>query len=189
MHLIIRILKFLGTIYKSDHPSNSKRRGGCSNYKKLLHLRVLNIQYLHECINIELKIGDKLCYIIALDRSLSQSIYFKTLDSLVQNSPFLVVFTDGFNEKPKNWYKNDNCTFEGNPIENVTSQFSLKQLIKESTHFLDNPSSCIDLIFISRANLLIESGGHRPLHSYCHHQIVYSKFDFQNYLCSSSLFT
>ena len=133
---------------------------------------------MHECINIELKIGDKLCYIIALDRSLSQSIYLKTLDSLVQNSPFLVVFTDDFNAKPKNSYKNDKCSFEGNTIENVTSQFSLKQVIKESTHILDNSSSCIDLIFVSRANLLIESGGHRSLHSNCHHQTVYSKFDY-----------
>ena len=50
------------------------RRGGvCIYYKNFLHLRVLDIQYLHECINIELKIGDKLCYITALHRLSSQS--------------------------------------------------------------------------------------------------------------------
>ena len=56
-----------------DHSSNSKRGGVCIYYKNFLRLRVLDIQYLHECINIELKIGNKLCYIIALYRSPSQS--------------------------------------------------------------------------------------------------------------------
>ena len=64
-----------------------------------MHLRVLGNQYLHECINIELKIGGKLCYIIALYRSLSQSQdefekFSEKLqlnfDSLVQNNPFLM---------------------------------------------------------------------------------------------------
>ena len=32
-----------------------------SNQIKVLSLRVFDIEYLHECINFELKIGDKLC--------------------------------------------------------------------------------------------------------------------------------
>ena len=56
-------------LIRSDNPSNRKRGGVCIYFKNVLHLRVLDIQYLHECINIELKIGDKLCYIIALYRS------------------------------------------------------------------------------------------------------------------------
>ena len=115
-----------------------------------MHLRVLDIQYLHECINIELKIGDKLCYIIALYRSPNQSQdeFEKfseklelNLDSLVQNNPFLVVLIDDFNVKSKNWYKNNKCSFEGNIIENVTSQFGLQQVTKETTYILDNSSS------------------------------------------------
>ena len=39
--------------------------------------------------------------------------------------------------------------------------------------------TCIDLIFTSQANLLIESGVHPFLHSNCHHQIIYSKFELQ----------
>ena len=102
---------------------------------------------MHECINIELKIGHKLCYIIALYRSPSQlqDEFEKfseklelNLDSLVQNNPFLVVLIGHFNAKSKNWYKHDKCSFEGNIIENVTSQFGLHQVIKESTHILGN---------------------------------------------------
>ena len=145
-------------LIKLDHLSNSKRGGVCIYYKNFLHLRVLDIQYLHECINIELKIGDNLCYIIALCRSPSQSQNeFENfseklelnLNSLVQNNPFLVDLIGNFNAKSKNWYKNDKCSFEGNITENFTLQFGLQKVIKEPAHILDNSSSCIDLILTS----------------------------------------
>ena len=44
-------------------------------------------------------------------------------------------------------------------------------------HILNNSSSSIDLIFNSQPNLLIGSGVHPPLHSNCHHQIVFAKFN------------
>ena len=50
-------------LIRSDHPFNNKREGVCIYYKNFFHLRVFEIQYLHECINIEPKIGDKFCYI------------------------------------------------------------------------------------------------------------------------------
>ena len=42
--------------------------------------------------------------------------------------------------------------------------------------FSHNFSSCIDLIFNSQPNLLIESGVHLSLHPNCHHQIIFAKF-------------
>ena len=51
----------------------------------------------------------------------------------------------------------------------------MNQLIQEPTHIL-NSSSCIDLIFTSQPNLVMESGIHSSLHSNCHHQIVFAKF-------------
>ena len=59
--------------HRSDHPSNNKGGGVCVYYKKFLPLRVLDVQYLHECINFELKIGDKLCNFVAPYRSPSQA--------------------------------------------------------------------------------------------------------------------
>ena len=58
---------------RSDHPSNTKRGRVCLYYKNYLPLRVLNISYLKECLNSELKIGDKSSNFIALYRSPSQS--------------------------------------------------------------------------------------------------------------------
>ena len=40
-----------------------------------------------------------------------------------------------------------------------------------------NTSSCIDLIFTDQPNLVVDSGVHPSLHSNCHHQITYCKFN------------
>ena len=178
------------SLVRSDHPSNNKRGGVCVYYKNVLPLRVLDIQYLHECINFELKIGDKLCNFVALYRSPShtQDEFEKfsdnlelNLGTLSQKNPFLVVAIGDFNAKSKSWYINDSTTSQGIVLENITSQFGLQQIIKEPTHILDNSSSCIDLIFTSQPNLIIESGVYPSLHPNCHHQLVYAKFNLQIY--------
>ena len=177
-------------LVRSDHPANTKRGGVCLYYKTCLPLRVLDIQYLNECINFELKIGDKLCTFAALYRSPSQSQdNFETfidnfelnLETLSRKNPFLLVAIGDFNAKSKVWYCNDNTTSQGKALENVTSQFGLHQVIKEPTHILHNSSSCIDLIFASQPNLIIESGVHPSLHPNCHHQLIYAKFNLQIY--------
>ena len=65
----------------------------------------------------------------------------------------------------------------GNQIENVTAQFDLQQIIKEPTHISNTSSFCVDLIFTSQPNLITDSGVHSLLHSNCHHQIVFGKFN------------
>ena len=66
---------------------------------------------------------------------------------------------------------------KGNEIEDVTAQFRLQQIIKEPTHISNPSSSCIDLIFSSQPNLITDSGVHSSMHSNCHHQIVFAKFN------------
>ena len=95
-------------LVRSDHPANTKRGGVCLYYKTCLPLRVLDIQYLNECINFELIIGDKLYTFVALYRSPSQSQdNFETfidntelnLENLYRKNPFLLVAIGGFNAK------------------------------------------------------------------------------------------
>ena len=64
-------------------------------------------------------------------------------------------------------------------IEFVTSQYGLHQIINEPPHVLENSSSCIDLIFTSQSNLVVDSGLHPSLHPNCHHQIAYAKFNLK----------
>ena len=91
-----------------------------------------------------------------------------TLDILAQKNPFLMTTIGDFNAKSKNLYSQDKTSFEGKTIESKTSQFGLYLLINELTHLLENSSSCIDLIFTSQPNLVVESGVHPSLHPKCH---------------------
>ena len=54
-------------------------------------------------------------------------------------------------------------------------------MINEPTHLLQNSSSCIDLIFTSQPNIVVESGVHPSLHPNCHHQIIFVKFNLKIY--------
>ena len=78
-----------------------------------------------------------------------------------------------------NWYINNKTTTVGAKIEFVTLQYGLHQITIEPTHILDNSSSCIDLIFTSQANLVLDSGVHLYLYPDCHHQIEYAKFNLK----------
>ena len=137
-------------LVRSDHPSNKKRGGVCIYYKSYLPLRIININYLNECVRFELMVGDKLCNFIALYRSPSQSQdQFESLkgnlelnlESAVQSNPFPVVLLGDFNAKSSNWCKNDMTNTEGKAIENISSQFRLHQMINEPTHILESSSS------------------------------------------------
>ena len=47
-----------------DHPSNMKRGGVLIYYKNFLPIKLIDVKYLHECLNFELKIGGKICLFI-----------------------------------------------------------------------------------------------------------------------------
>ena len=169
----------------ADHPSDNRRGGVCVYYKNTLPLKLVNINYLQECLNFEVKIVNKLCNFISLYRSPSQSQdNFETfidnlelnIDEIAARNPFLIVILGDFNAKLNTWCKSDKTTYEGSKIDGLTSNFGLQQLIKEPTHIIGNSSSCIDLLFCSQPNLVMESGVHPSLHTSCHHQIIYAKF-------------
>ena len=175
-------------LVRADNPTNTKRGGVCIYYHNSLPLKVIDIQFLNECINFEIRIGGKLCSFLCLYRSPSQTRdifetfadnFELTLDTIVNKNPFLIVALGDFNAKTTNWYKNDINSYEGLKIDTITSQFGLQQLINEPTHLTANSSSCIDLIFTSQPNLVMESGVHSSLHPNCHHQIVFAKINLK----------
>ena len=168
-------------IVRADHPSNTKKGGVCIYFKNSLPLKVLDIQLLQECINFEIKIADKTCNFISLYRSPSQSKdEFESfadnlelnLDSVALRNPYLIVVLGDFNAQTKGWYSLGKTTYEGTRIDGITSQF--KQLIHEPTHIIGERSSCIDLIFASQSNLVVESGVQSSLYQNYHHQIVFA---------------
>ena len=96
-----------------------------------------------------------------------------TLKTTAQKSPFLTTIIGDFNAKSSNWYGHDKRSFEGSTTESETSQFGLYQLRNEPTDLLRNSSSCMDLIFTSRPNIVVKSGVHPSLHPNCYYQIIF----------------
>ena len=95
---------------------------------------------------------------------------------MADKNPYMMVVLGDFNAKSNSWYANDNTNIEVSKIDILISSFGFNQIIKEPTHILNNSSSCMDLIFTSQVNLVIESGVDSSLHQNCHHQITYVKF-------------
>ena len=93
-------------------------------------------------------------------------------------NPFLTTRIGNVPAKSKDWCLTDITSFDGSKIDFLTSQFGLLQITKEPTHILDKSRSCIDMIFTSQPNMVIDSG-HASLHSNCDHQIIYAKFDLK----------
>ena len=151
-------LQILGySSIRADHPSNTKRGGVLVYYKRYLPLKLIDVKYIHECINFELKIGGKICKFLSLYGSPSQNRdefekFLENLelsiDHMADENPNMMVVPGDFNAKSNSWYANDNINTEGSKIDTLTASFGFNQIINEPTHILNNCSSCIDLIFI-----------------------------------------
>ena len=133
-------------------------------------------------------ISRKLCNFISLYRSPSQSsdefenfVYNLdlTLEALTQNNPFLTVIIGDFNAKFNKWYSTNKTTPDRAMLDNLTFLYGLTRLLKEPTHISDNYRSCIDLIFTSQPNLVVDFDIHPSLHENCNHQMVYCQFDLK----------
>ena len=119
---------------RADHPSNTKRGGVLIYYKNFLPIKLIDIKYLNESLNFELRIGGKICKFLSLYRSPSQNKDddFETflenlelnIDHMAEKSPFMMVVLVNFNVKSKSWYTNDSTNFEGLKIDFLTSWFS-----------------------------------------------------------------
>ena len=91
-----------------------------------------------------------------------------------RNPHFLLLLGD-FNAKTKMWFINDQSSSEGTQLESLSLLYGMKQLIVESTHVLENSSSCIDLIFTNQTSLIINAGVHLSVHSKFSHRNIYAK--------------
>ena len=102
-----------------------------------------------------------------------------SLISIVHRNPYLIVVLGDFNAQSKGWYPLGETAYEGTRIDGITSQFGLEKLIHETTHIIGERSSCIDSIFASQPNWVVESGVQYSLHQNCHNQIVFARFNLK----------
>ena len=122
--------------------------------KSFLPIKLIDVNYLNECLSFELWSGGKVCKFLSLYRSPSHNRdELKTfLDNLELNfdhttdkSPYVMVFLWDFNAKSNSWCTNDSTDIEGSETDILTSSFGFHQIINEATHILNNSPTCIDL--------------------------------------------
>ena len=175
---------------KNEVEAKVKRGGVCISYKNHLPLKLIKVNFLHECLTIELNIKNKLCVVVALYRSPSQShnefsSFITNLESTLQaitlRKHFLTMVLGNCNAKNKLWLDQDNTSYEGSILNNLMVQYGLTQFIHEPTRILESSVSCIDLVFTSQENLVTNSGVHSSLHPNCHDQIFSSNFNLKIY--------
>ena len=81
---------------RADRPSGNRRGEVCIYYKESLSIKLLNINYLQEGICFDLKIGSKLCTIVSIYRSPSQSANaFENFLTLIRLGLLRVGFSGG----------------------------------------------------------------------------------------------
>ena len=109
-------------MYCVDHPSDVEKGRVCIYYKTILPLKVLSTNFLQECINFEVSIGNKKCRFIHLYRTPSQSQDefhdFLTnlemnLDDAFNNNPFLTTVICDFNAKSNKWSEGTDQSSKG----------------------------------------------------------------------------
>ena len=98
----------------------------CIYFNSFLPIQILSMSMLDECINLEIRIGDKLCNLICLHWSSIQNMkefetFVKNLDLNLEliftKNPYLTLVIGDFNSKSQNWNKGDNTTASGIKLE------------------------------------------------------------------------
>ena len=152
-------------------------------------VRVVPNHHLRGCLILEVSSKNKKGYLVSLYRSPNQNpeefeLFLTNLEDLLADitnrNPHFMLLLGDFNAKSKTWFINDQSSREGTQFWNPFLLYIvMKQLIAEPTHVLENSSSCIDLIFTTQPNLIMDAGVHPSLHSKCHHQVTYAKLNLQ----------
>ena len=160
------------SMMRADHPTNTKRDRVCLYYKE--HLPIIRRDdNLKECLVTEVTVENEQCFLTCLYRSPSQNreqfrAFCDSLDILMNNIysliPVISIITGYFNGKSSKWYSFDNSDNIGKNIDTITLNAGYSQIIDKPTHFTNNSSSYIDLIFTSNPSISR------------HHDIIYLHF-------------
>ena len=150
----IYIQGFSRDILRSDHPSNSKTRGACVNFREGLPInRRSDLEELQELIVAEV--------MITLSSPSQNSVQFedfinkfqRMVEKIQTENPHSMILTGDFNCRFSQWWAGDVKQPEGAALEELIEVNNLHQLIEEPTNIRDGSMSCIVLIITDQPNL------------------------------------
>ena len=153
--------------------------------ESLLLLRRKDLRNMKECLVTEIIVNNEKCFFTCLYRSPSQSheeleSFCAILDSLLSNindqhRACSIVIGD-FNANCQKWCTTNKDSTTGLELDSITTTAGYR--INKPIHFINEPSSCIDLIFSSNASFLKNCGSELSIYEKCHHNIIYGTINF-----------
>ena len=183
------------SLLRADHSNDLKRGDVCIYFKESLPLiRRNDLTNIKDYLITEININNKKCFFTCLYRSPIQSHdelerFCTNFDLLLSNisnlHPTCSIGLGDFNDNCSKW-----CASHKNTavieLENITTTSGYNQMINKATHYINELSSCIDLIFSSNVNLT-KNCGVLPIF-----KKVFERLDFNmlfNFLLQNKLFT
>ena len=98
-----------------------------------------------------------------------------TLSNIDDTLPFCLIVIGDFNARCRNWWVGDVNSNTGKELDSLTSTAGYTQLIDKPTHFISGGSSCIDLIFCNKPEIVSECRIDHSLFQTCHHNLIFAK--------------
>ena len=150
------------SLLKAYHPNNIKRGGVCICFKESLPLiRRDDLTNLKDCVITKINVNNEKCLFTCLYRSLSQNhdglehlctnfdLFLSNFNNLY---PTCSIVLGDFNAKCSKWCASVKRNTAGIELDNITMTSDYNQMIDKPTHYVNESSTCIDLIFSSNVN-------------------------------------
>ena len=80
-----------------------------------------------------------------------------------------------FNARCSRWWQNDITNPAGQEIDSLTLPAGYTQIIDKPIHFVNNSTSCIDLLFCTNQNTILNYGVGVSIFDKCHLNIIFGK--------------
>ena len=100
------------------------------------------------------------------------------LSNINDLDPTCSIVSGDFYAKYSKWCASDKSNRAGIELDNITMTSGYNQMIDKSTHYINESSLCINLIFSSNVNLRKNCGVEQSLYEKCHHNIIYGTLNF-----------
>ena len=88
------------------------------------------------------------------------------------------IVIEDLNAKCSKWCTIYKDNTEGHEIDSIATTAGHSQMINKPTHFINESSSCIDLIFSSNTSFIKNCRSELSIHEKCHRHNIYETLDF-----------
>ncbi len=168
-------------IYRRDRGS---RGGGVAIFardslvvKRLKHIEPSESEII--CLDVQLPNSPKHILLTQCYRPDTRNVLDFSSDLLdihdfsVQSNYYMSVYVGDFNGKNDRWYVYDKTNTEGSILQSVIENMNCVQVVDFPTRFRNDKTSCLDLLFTNRDNLISDLHSSSPIGKSDHVPVIF----------------